>query len=637
MRCTVVFLEKEMTTFDLLRAMRDVHVLAERLSAGEGKARKLWSIPLGGLRPSDLRDAVARLRKEHKTNSEREKRALKPTTVLASLARALGAESYDEWIGEGQQKLVDFLSGHGMYQPADLIKWSFPPGLVGALKSRDVADRLFNSGLPLPKRIFTGVGSRLFAPSGYGRLDIDELAGLTLWSDEQRYEFCMRHADEFVMRAESLAGDDGPSGMDLTGRMLMLNAVSEYVGCFYNMMGSNLVDPPVGEPVHCLYNTTGEDRKFQQQLHALFRDEIERSDDGWVEVIPVPGNANLIFLRGANGTFDWVVRDQRDEQFSSNPLFPFFRQHELPTAMDPRKLDAHLYYSTDVWQRKLEHDAEARHYVDGGSAANWPGYAKLVQRELIAGQGYAVPRPQTGAASDAFTAHCLDGYCLMVSPLVTINEFFNFHDTMSWGRSRQEKACAAGREFNGDLHVLNASDARDLPASVTWLDAVAFCRDYERRTGLPVRLMEVEEWREIVPESPWDFSTVSTVRSMTAKSGEPIPDDPIYEQLAWGVVGGDGRLGANSAHCHGSDGSMMFRSNLQWTSSSEGARFLCVPGFGEWLSGYQHGAAPAACAATGQAVNGGTIERGLYPVGSTMQYKGIKVGFRLCYVASLDA
>jgi hypothetical protein len=175
------------------------------------------------------------------------------------------------------------------------------------------------------------------------------------------------------MRAEYMQDGCGLDYLDMTGRMLMLNAVSEFIGCMYNMMGSNLMEPAVGKPVMRSYNMSEEDLAFELQLFRLFRKEIEGSDDGWVDVLPVPGNANLIFLKGANGAFDWVVRDQRDKEFSSNPLYPFFNKDEVPKAMDRSKLDGHLYFATGTWAEKLEHDAESRHYAEGGTAANWPG------------------------------------------------------------------------------------------------------------------------------------------------------------------------------------------------------------------------------------------------------------------------
>lgn len=624
-----------MNMSDLLRASRDIHVLAEKPNTEDGGSERFWAMRLEGLHHEHIRGAVDELRSRWpRPIPKHVARSVKSVALQDSQARALGAKSYSHWREVEQQKIADFLSEHGLSVPSDLIEWPYSPRGVGVLTARQVADRLFNSGLPLPKRIFTGVGSCLFAPRAYGRQDFDQAAGCTYWTDQQRYAFCKQHEDEILLRAEYMEDGCGLDYLDMTGRMLMLNAVSEFIGCMYNMMGSNLMDPALGAPVTRCYNMSADDLAFEWQLLRLFRKEIESSDDGWVEVLPVPGNANLIFLKGANGAFDWVVRDQRDKAFSSNPLYPFFSKDELPKAMDRSKLDGHLYFTAGTWAEKLEHDAESRHYAEGGTAANWPGYAKLIQRELIASLGYRSPRPATGAVSDHFIPHRLGENCLMVSPLVTIADFFEFCSRTDWGQLRQEKACKTRDKQIDDLGTINM-DSSELPVSVTWLDAVAYCRDYERRMELPVRLLSVEDWQRIAPP-PMDFSHVRTSRLLIVKKGE-MPDDPIYEQLGWGILGGDGKLAGNSAHRYRPDGSMHYGPNLKWVDNDAGLAFLSVSGFGEWLSDYRHGAAPAACAATGRSVVGGSIERELYPVRMTMSYKGVKIGFRLCYVAHLDA
>ena len=416
----------------------------------------------------------------------------------------------------------------------------------------------------------------------------------------------------------------------------MLNAVSEFVGCMYNMLGSNLVDPASGDPVMCSYNMTVEEQKFELQLFNLFREEIEQSDAGWVEVLEVPGNKNLVFLKGPNGTFDWVVRDQRDAVLSSNPLHPFFNKDELPQAMDTSQISAHLYFTRGSWQEKLEHDAENRHYAQGGTAANWPGYDKLIERELVASHRAVPPRRISGPASDRFVSHRVDNYRLMVSPLITIDQFASFLEETGWGRTRLEKAHKAKIDLERDLISVNTGDQGDLPVSVTWLDAVAYCHNYQQRHGLPVRLLEPEEWQQIAPPPSVDRSQVNQVGILSVKSGE-MPVDPIYEQLGWAVVGGDGKLGENSSHCYTPDGVLSFGSNLHWTSNSEGLRFLSVAGFLEWLSGYQHGHAPFAEAGRGILATGAGMFGSLEPAHLAMRHKGAKVGFRLCYVAHPDA
>ena len=426
------------------------------------------------------------------------------------------------------------------------------------------------------------------------------------------------------------------SYLDLTGRMLMLNAVREHVDGMFNLLGSNLMQPSTGDPVMRVYNTTESDREWDLCLFRLFRAEIESSGAGWVEVIPVPGNVNLIFLKGQDGAFDWVIRDQRDKVLSTNSLHPFFVQGEIPTAMDHGKLLGHLYYSTAIWRERLEHDAESRHYSNGGTAANWPGYQALIERELVAAQGFQMPRQPSGRVNGDFFAHRINERCLMVSPLITITEFQAFSSRTGWCSLRAEKAHLAHFDQFDDLEALNSCDLDELPIALTWLDAVAYCRDFEKLSGLPVRLLTIEEWRQITPPPSINFRAINTVRSFKVKSGER-PNDPIYEQMGWGVVGSDGELGANSSDVERVDGVMRFGASLNWVNNREGLPFLSTAGFAEWLADHRHQQAPAGCAATHQSIRGGGVERALCPVHSSMSYKGAKVGFRLCYVANADA
>lgn len=626
-----------MTPQELMGAQRTVYLLAEKPGITGVAAKQYWYLELGGLHPEQLKSSVALLRKQKLkgTKTEPEKRTLKSKGLQDSLARALGAKSYDDWLVDEQPKIMTLLAEHGMTEPTDLIKWAYPPGLVGVLKARQVSDRLFNSGLSRPQRIFTGVGSYLFAPSGYGRLDIDKLAG-GYAEDDERYVFCRERSDDVLLRAEHMRDSDAPAHIEMTGRALMLNAVSEYVGCMYNMLGDNLVTPVATPPELTLYKASEEEHAFQLKLFELFREEIERSDAGWVDVVPVPGNENLVFLKGPNGTFDWVVRDQRDIELTSNPLHPFFEKYELPTAMDTSQIVALRYFTPGDWQEKLEHDAEIRHYVDGGTASNWPGYDRLIEREFLSRPSFKAPKRKAGRANDRFVSHRVGDYRLMVSPLITIDQFASFLAETGWGRTRLEKAHEVGLDLERDLMSVNAGDSGDLPVSVTWLDAIAYCRDYEKRNDLPVRLLEPEEWAQIAPTPTVDHSRVVPVRTIHYEAGK-LPVDPIYEQLDWAVVGGDGALGQNSRDCYRPDGALSFGPNLRWTHNSEALPFLSVAGFCEWLSGYQRGFAPFAEACRGIVATGAGLFGSLKPAHLAMRDEGAKVGFRLCYVAHPDA
>lgn len=606
---------------NLLRATRIVNLLVPKPAQSISENQKFWSMSVTGLDKASLKDSVISLRKQHESRGVKvsKDKSLKSTELYKSLAISLGARSYEYWLDVEVDRILSFLSDNDMRRPADLIKWSYAPGFAGPLTAGRLADRFFNSGLPLPKRLFTGVGSLLFAPSGYGRLDIQALADRYIDGDEECLEYCERHANKVMLRAYDFKSSGGPEFLDLTGRMLLLNAISEGVGCCYNLLGDNLSDPREGDPVLTLYGASHKELDFDHRLFQIFRTEIELSDDGWVEILPLPGNDNIIFLKGADGAFDWVIRDQRDNPFIANALSPMFKSNELPSAMQNPKLDAHLYFSTGEWRERLEHDAEHRYYAEGGVAANWPGYDKLLMRELIAGRGYSPPRPTYGQASTHFVSHRINHQCLMISPLITIDEFWDFYQDSEWRRTRQDRAKKAKQDLKKHLSAVNLGDRGHLPVSVTWFDAIAFCRHYELKTGLPVRLLAVDEWKQISPAPLRDIE----------KDG--------WGDLTWRVVGGDGVTGGETTHRYKDGGVLQFADDLSWSVNSQGLPFLSIVDFGEWLSDYQFGYAPVANAATGKALRTGPLERDKCLAASTMQYKGLKVGFRICYVSQLDA
>jgi len=185
-----------MNTESLLRAVRPVHVLFPRPGQSGSAEPKFWSIQLDGLHQNHLKASANRLRDDRKRRGQpiSDDVSLKLSGLHYGIAKALGARSFDAWCNS-EQNLVEFLLANGMTQPADLIHWSLSP-----LTARQVSDRLFNSDLPLPKRIFTGVGSNLFVARGRGRIDIFGLSGRHM-SEEGILEWC-----------EARVGGDGKGG-----------------------------------------------------------------------------------------------------------------------------------------------------------------------------------------------------------------------------------------------------------------------------------------------------------------------------------------------------------------------------------------------------------------------------------------
>lgn len=615
-----------MNTETLLRAVRPVHLLIPRPGQAANVGPRLWSMRLDGLHHSHLKNSAKLLRDARKRTDQpvSEDPSLKLSSLHHGLAQALGGKSFDAW-RHSEQELFDFLQNHGMTRPADLIGW--PRMFSSSLTAHQVSDRLFNSDLPIPKKIFTGVGSKFFAAKGRGRIDMYHLAGGSLCSDEAELQWGEERANQVVItfERESDWDADTPDFLELTGRDLLLHSYRfDHIAVAFNLLGDNLVVPMQRPPEFRLYNASEEELAFDRRVFDIFRQEINRSESGWVEVIPFHGNDNLIFLKGKDGAFDWVIRNQRDEAFTGNPYHPILKNHELPTAMKASELNAHLYFKTGEWYERLQHSAETRHYEEGGTVATWPGYPKLLMRELLATRrNYAVPTQSKGWSDLNFIPHRLNGYCLMVSPPVTIQEFWRFFEGSDWRDGRVSRSSRTNTQLEADLAAVNLHDDDHLPASITWFDALAYCRYYEQKTGLPVRLLEVEEWKQISPPPAQDIK----------KDG--------WGDLTWIVEGGDGKTGGETAHRYpeacGGGGYLRFGKEITWTQNQQGLPFVSVVDFGEWLADYADGYAPVANAATGKALMTGPLDRDRCPAHLTMRYKGLKVGFRLCYVAHPDA
>lgn len=592
--------------------------------------QEYWEVSLPGLHPAHLKLAVHALRRFHQQNGDTISQPnLKIKDLLDNFAQALGGASFEQWIHRVQPELSRFAAKHGLSRPVDLIKWDRPP-FGNPLTGRRVADRLFASGQPLPERLFTGVGNRMFTPQGIGLMDLQ-------WAMERltgERHFCTRQDLDQIRTVLSLPDEaiysdelfEAAAGMDLdpayrglTLHDLLLLAYRLDIGCAFNLLGDNLVQPKRLAPVHQLYNTSTEDEQRIELLYELFRAKIEGAAAGWVDVLPF--NDNLVFLRGQDGAFDWVVRDQRDAPFSGNRLYPVFAADEIPRAMlVGTEIKAKLHFKRGLWRELIEHSAESYHYANGGTTATYPGSDRVLANYFLATNDFTPRQPNSETRHADFVAHPLKNKCLMVSELITIDEFWNFLDDEWAGRRDEKEARTAGSW--APLDQVNGSDERHLPVCVTWYDAVGYCEYLERRTGLPMRLLTVEEWQEIAPARAAVDAFGSEAKKSIVEGVDPdgrVLEPPTYLPQYY----------------------TRFKSDECWILNEEGLPFLSSLSFGEWLGDYRgsapdHVFAPVACAASGVALGRGPLERDLFEAWYVGRNNHLKVGFRVCYVASVD-
>lgn len=609
----------------LMRSSRPPTLLVQKPSLC---VPEYWDIPLSGLHHEQIKASVSELRAQRQKSGEKLSHpGLKNSDLLDNVAIALGAKSYKHWLHEVEPALADFFAQHGLRQPADLILWRDAP-YRSSITARQLADRFFNSGFKMPERLFTGVGNFMFAAKEYGSIDLNFAASKVTGddrfgsvSDSEQIRFAISHRDQIVLRAERLSSwsRDTPDYIDLTAQGLVLLVFDFHVTCAFNLLGDSLVSPMVTPMELQYYGASEHEKEDFHQIFTIFREEINRTEAGWVDVLQF--NENLVFMRASDGRFDWVVRDQRDKPFSMNDLFPLFRSEELPKALRGKSAQAHLHYQKGIWLDQIIHLAEHHHYNSGGTSRNYPGQDKVVERYLAATTSHKPSKQPRAARNLQFTAHALADECLMVSDLITIAEFQDFNEE-EWQGVRDTKSSMAKRHWP-TLPGMNALDPVNLPVCLTWYDAIAYCKYLEKKDDLPVRLLSIEEWQEIAPSR-------DTIKAL----------GPIAQTHSVEAVNLDGT--PLQPPTYGIEYITRFKDDLCWVRNDEGLEFLSSLTFGEWLGDYKGSApnnvwAPVACTASGIALGRGPLEREFFEAWYIGKNNHLKVGFRVCYVAELSS
>lgn len=606
----------------LMRSKRVPTLLVQKPTIPE-----YWDIPLSGLHHEQIRESVSIFRNKQKERGwDLSHESLKNSKLLDNAAIALGGKSYKQWLHEFEPAFKAFIKQHDLRESENLIAWKDAP-FGASLSARQIADRLFNSGYEPPKRLFTGVGNLMFAAKGYGRADLFPLAARLTGEQNfaflalaQQLLFATSHHDQIVLRANRITGwrPETPDYLDMTAQNLVLKSFDVELSYALNLLGDSLIDP-MKLPAELEPNCSKKEIDESRLLLKLFRDEIDRTDAGWVDVLPF--NGNLIFLRASDGRFDWVVRDQREAPFSRNDLFPIFRSDELPQALDGKAIQAKLHYKKGIWLEQIKHLAKQHHFNFGGTGRDYPGEDKCVERYLADTEGHKPTKQPRAARNLQFTAHPLDDKCLMVSDLISIGEFQDFLDS-EWKVLRDEKAAKSERNWPS-LPSMNVLDSASLPVCLTWYDAIAYCKYLEKQEGLPVRLLTIDEWQSIAPS-----------RETIAALG-PVARAHVVE-----AVDLEGNVLAPPTY--GIEYITRFTNNLCWVRNDQGLEFLSSLTFGEWLGDYQGEApnnvwAPVACTASGIALGRGPLEREFFEAWYIGKNNHLKVGFRVCYVAELSS
>ena len=603
--------------------------------------------------------------KSHIHMDGRAKRKFGLTTARNHVAKLLGSngsgKAYEQFF---ETQLKPFMDENGLVTPTDLIH-SQEISSVPSFKPRQVADRIFK-GRPMPSEIFTGWNIPW---------DDYDNGDAPFWQITQGGLFLPRTTpptDGFSKLVKALEGTDDCAAFFEAGS-LELGYPAERAAkngrrfakaftkerCFdefiyrmrlycpncNSMLGNLFLRFPeeVALQASCkqYYPASMTDKAIAEAKREeviateVYRKWVESKKTGWIKVLPF--NANLIFLSDGQGRYDFLIRGAKDRKFSHKIFGESADSTAMPKAQDTYHFERWLHFEYDGWEEK-DRDAAEHAFYQTGEIRDYPG-ATLFRDYLKTKGDYSPPLMVSNKVLPGFTpVETEHGKKLAVSNIVSIGQFRAY-------LLKNQKALTIG---NGMLGAVNADIYPDsyiesdsttaqttpglcalseqdvdqsgaaMPAAVTWNDACAFAQWVQNGHDVPVRLLHCDEYQDIFGNIVPTFASKKELK--TALFTGVTSDGTICSALRQNEK--PYRAGQDFQHF---DKARLQASEKQHPS---GIKAVTASDFGEWLS------------ATHRAINTLTHTHVHYPegplhdtvgVGSTGEYKGAKIGFRLCY------
>lgn len=552
------------------------------------------------------------LKKDVKSNAFKSDREdIKHTTILNHIANSLGfSGGFSGYKKAGYSELLHFMKENGLERNIDLISCRDYKGTLGDsnhfinLSLKKVADRIFHSNLPVPQKIFTGYNFD-FRKNYYDPFltyqDEQDKLGLPaeqfifpLVSLRKIYEFYKKNKDENITLKHKYRDN---SGVDqarsvkdiILGVVLFSWHMSSLIGDMLispqrqdNFINLHLVGMDSGEKDEYLFIC----KFFAQE----FREVINLTDDGWVEVVPF--NDNLVFLKGDNGEYDFIFSNLRANDFKHYIDFGFKISY-VPSCITTYSNSRWKYFTYRGWEEKDQFLAFDYFFQKPNNRGVYDDiwFEDEEKEEILVNFLDA----KTNHKQIKTTAKLLPGFYrnidkldnLAISNAITIKQFKIFlSENQNYTKDRYE--CSKNDK---DWYLYNQDEDESLPAAVSWYDALAYMSWFEKEHGVCVRLLNENEFIEnfgpCLDRRPHNF------------------DDLVY------INSQDGRFHANAPY--------VFKENLPISSLPSGLNIINSGRYCEWL--FEKKAI----------FQNDSFHSFSHALDSTGAYKKLKICFRICY------
>lgn len=459
--------------------------------------KKFHILPIYGLEPD--------LIKQSAKSTFRDREKISYCTLLNALVSGLGFKGgFSNFIEEYEQVLKPFLYKNELKQYVNLIQPRHPSNCLNLKHRRqDLSESLFFDRTHLPKKIFTGYNFHYdkYFDDGIGNYNFN-IKGKFGLQQEPWDDCCSSNVDLALQNPTHQIplrnGNETKSLIDI-----VIGADFPFIQTGFNLLGDQLVYPKNKGSVFQLYNNDKialEKALFHcNKKMNLFLQRIEEINYGWVEILPF--NENIIFLKGENGEYDFIFKNQRDEKFDHQIYAPYLKRADIPKFEDEYHFNRWLYFDFKGFKQKEHHQAELEYNFSRGTAplTSYPNEFELLKRHLSDDYEKTFKELITSDKLDGFQEVILkNSKTLMVSSLVSISDFQNFLDeNSSYQKDRIEQTSPKGDLDN--LCSVNADKDTRLPVSVTWYDVLAYIRWFNLENQIEARLLTFEEYNEISP------------------------------------------------------------------------------------------------------------------------------------------
>ena len=546
---------------------------------------------------------------------KRDREKIPHTTILNAIVNLLGMEGgFAEYKKEFTLKIKPFMEKHGLKKQADLCtprnKGAATP--IPDISPQNLSERIFFSELNIPKKVFTGynfnykdsISDGHFIVNGSPALPCS--FGIMQNCSEEAIQNNIKLVKESPNKLIPVNDNDSRRLIDVVagGFMFQYNHT-------FNLIGDSLVQPANTAPVVELYNENGykveefvENIKCQKLMFSIFRQRIEESDMGWVDIIPF--NKNLVFLRGLNGEYDFIFKNQRDLQYEHKMFNGSLKIADIPRYIDDYHFSRWEYFEHCGWREKESHEAEILFYKQGGKVANYPGFDVVRKSYYAENKLYSKKnQPKSNRLETNFAHTVVNNSHLAISNLISIADFELFAK-----ENRDYMNNRVGEKFLPN----NAEKDITLPVTTTFYDALIYSKWLQEKTGLAVRLLRLSE-----------YITLREVLKDAIKTNEPLNQDDLIYLNDKGIP--------YENHPPYMDSKSFdnlickFNSSIKKVVLDNGLSFYPSSHFAEWLM-------EKTCIRSGNLKsfdNDRYVQRSMPPLDGTGKYKHLKTGFRLCY------